>query len=174
MRLAYIFIVASLVFSGCAGSLKAPTPVAQTVEAKNQQYVIIPGKGLSELMLGSNESNFTQLFGGNRQGSYLVAESNGVDARVTDGKISVLFFYFFSNSHNSFNGKTREGVGKDSTIDDVIVAYGKPDRIGESIISQFGAMPGAHEKSIDYHSIGIWFTFWDGYLADVRVLQAKQ
>lgn len=138
------------------------------------QYLIIPGSGISECMLGSDESNFVQQFGGNRWEGYWIARDRGIEARVANGKVAVIFFHFYSNSYKPFNGKTREGIGRDSTIDSVIATYGKPDRIGESIVSPFGAMPGAHEKYLSYASIGIAFTFWDGRLADIRTFRTEQ
>ena len=51
----------------------------------------------------------------------------------------------------------------------MVKQYGKPDRVGESIVSDSGDKPGAKECYLDYTKMGIAFTFYDKELAVVRV-----
>jgi hypothetical protein len=73
-----------------------------------------------------------------------------------------------------YQGKTDKGIGADSTMDDVQKAYGKPDRIGETVISEFGSKPGALEHYLPYGDLGIAFTFQDRKLANIRVWTVKK
>lgn len=161
-----LFSLTALTLSSCT-----TTSVLQSGE---RRYVIIPGVGVSECMVGSDEAKFQQEFGGTKDGYYWIAKDRGVDARTSNGTIANMFFYFYSLTHKPFNAETREGIGRDSTIDDVIRTYGRPDQIHESVVSQFGEMPGAREKSLNFDSTGIVFTFWDGRLADIRTFLPKR
>ncbi|MHA3576881.1 hypothetical protein ACX1HU_20050, partial [Yersinia enterocolitica] len=84
--------------------------------------------------------------------------------------ISPLFRWPNSLCHYSITDK---GIGKNSSIQDVYKAYGTPTREGDSVVSEFGAMPGAHEHTITYLHSGIEFTFWDKQLADIRVINSR-
>ena len=73
-----------------------------------------------------------------------------------------------------FSGRTQAGIGADSTIADVVEAYGEPSNRGESVVSEFGAMPGAREEWLSYESAGLSFTFWEDELADIRSVGSSQ
>lgn len=135
--------------------------------------IITPGVGLAECSIGKYESCFIEQFCGEQWENYWIVKSKGVDVRVMNGKITSMFFYFYSRSHVNFDGKTSAGIGRNSTIDDVIRSYGNPSKVGNSMVPSSGAMPGAHEISLVYPSMGIEFTFWDRRLADVRIYEAR-
>lgn len=102
---------------------------------------------------------------------YLVFPKAGLDVYSNrDGVIGAIHFYYRLPGYSAFDGKTDKGIGISSSISEVIDQYGEPDRIGESTVSEFGAVPGAKEKSLQYWEQGIIFTFWDEKLADIRVL----
>lgn len=145
----------------------------QTVQGTGKQYVITAGSGVIGCTVGDDEMTFQNEFGGSKEDSYWIAKVKGVDANTKNGNITVMFFYFYSRSHQTFNGRTVDGIGADSTVDDVLRHYGRPEKISESTVSQFGAMPGAREKHLDYDSSGISFVFWDGRLADIRVYKPR-
>ncbi|WP_458722457.1 hypothetical protein [Pseudomonas brenneri] len=160
-----VLLFTPFLLSSCAADVDVPVVSAR--------FIITPGVGLAECGIGKDESCFIEWFGGEQWEDYWIAKSKGVDIRVKNGKIISMFFYFYSRSHVSFDGKTNVGIGKNTTIDDVIRAYGKPFKIGKSMVPSSGAMPGAHEISLVYPSMGIEFTFWDRRLADVRVYEAR-
>ena len=142
--------------------LPAPQPRAEL------KFSIMSGVGLNECYIGMDARAFQRAFGGKAAGTYLRAPDKGIDASIQNGKITALFFYFYSRTHNSFPGSTDRGIESTSSIADVLAKYGQPDRLGESVVSEYGPMPGAFEKSLEYRRLGITFTFYDERLADIR------
>jgi hypothetical protein len=137
-----------------------------------QDFVIIPGVGIKNLSLNDTvqqaKSNFSQDFVA-RDG-YLFLPSRGLDASYSaDSRIRTIFLYYKLPNYKPFKGMTETGIGVNSSIEDVYKAYGSPTREGDSVISEFGSVPGAHEHTISYEHLGIEFTFWDKKLADIRV-----
>jgi len=153
--------------------LPTPAPKPKSPSSGDLSLKIIQGVGLKECYLGMDASFFQRAFGGKREGQYLIAPNHGVDALIVDGKISELFFYFYSKTKSSFAGSTDRGINANSSPLDVTAKYGQPDRIGQSVISQYGAMPGANEKSMEYPRFGVTFTFWDDKLADIRIYSKR-
>lgn len=118
-----------------------------------------------------NPDVFQQMFGGQEDEEDIEcwhAKEEGVEALVASGKIQCLFFHFISSTYTCYAGATDKGIGRDSMIEDVLKAYGTPDDISESEVSEFGDMPGAHEKKLSYKRLGITFTFYDRRLGDIR------
>lgn len=150
-----------------------PAPKPKSPTSGDLKFNIIQGVGLKECYIGMDTSCFQRAFGGKREGQYLIAPNHGVDALIVDGTISVLFFYFYSKTKTSFAGSTDRGINANSSPLDVTAKYGQPDRIGQSVISQYGAMPGANEKSMEYPRLGVTFTFWDDKLADIRIYSKR-
>lgn len=138
-------------------------------------YRIVPGMGLLNCKIGDDEKTFKNLFSGTTANGYVISRTNGVEALVIDGKIVTLFF-FFSKNLGIFDGRTLEGIGKNSTPDDVIQTYGKPDVdvTGSGPFASSTSLYTYHERSIKYPSKGISFTFWDGHLADIRVYKSSR
>lgn len=101
---------------------------------------------------------------------YVEFENDGVGLLTEGDRVVAIFFYFRSERFQPYSGKTKEGIGAGSKEIDVVDAYGDPDRVSRSVVSRFGVNPGAKEVSINYESRGIIFTFYDGELADIRVL----
>ncbi|MCE0490885.1 hypothetical protein LU196_12615 [Pantoea sp. Mb-10] len=137
-------------------------------------FIIHPGVGIKNLSLNDSiqhaKSHFSSEFVAKE--GYLFLPREGVDASYgADGRIRAIFLYYKLPGYTIFDGVTDKGIGKDSTIKDVLEAYGPPSREGESIISEFGSVPGAHEHSLTYAPQGIEFTFWDSKLADIRVIR---
>ncbi|WP_218192559.1 hypothetical protein [Pseudomonas sp. Irchel s3h17] len=160
-----LLCVATFSLSACGSNVEVPVP--------STRYLITSGVGLPDCRIGKDENNFIEQFGGKKWEDYWTAESKGVGVKVVDGKIATMFFFFYSKTHTSFDGQTNVGIGKNSSINDVVRAYGEPQRIGESDLPDSSAMPGAHEISLEYPSMGIVFTFWDRRLADIRVFAAR-
>jgi hypothetical protein len=144
-----------------------------TKQISEKRYLILPKVGIAECSVGSDEACFSKTFGGMKKDSYWIAEDKGVEANTANGKIAVIFFYYHSKTHNSFSGETVEGVGIYSTFEDAIRIYGRPESISESVVSEFGTMPGAKEKHLHYGSKGLAITFLDGRLADIRTFPPK-
>lgn len=141
-----------------------------------QGFLITPGVGIKNLSLNDTvqqaESNFSKDFV--VKNGYLHLPSKGIDAsHGADNRIKAIFLYFRLPNYNAFNGITEKGIGINSSIEDVHKAYGPPTREGESVISEFGSVPGALEHSITYENLGIEFTFWDRMLADIRVMTPR-
>ncbi|WP_241573278.1 hypothetical protein [Rosenbergiella nectarea] len=138
----------------------------------HHEFLITPGIGIKNLSLNDSIKHAKTQFSREfvvKEG-YLFLPAKGIDATYgEDGRISVIFLYYKLPNYVVFDGITSKGIGKDSTPEDVIKAYGRPTREGESIISEFGSVPGAREQTLTYTHTGIEFTFWDNKLADIRV-----
>lgn len=160
-----LLFVMPLSLSSCAADVEVPVLSAR--------FIIVPGVGLPECSIGKNMNCFIEQFGGEQWENYWIAKSKGVDIRVENKRITGMFFYFYSKTYASFDGKTNVGIGQNSEIDDVIRAYGKPSKVGNSVLPDTGAMPGAHEVSLVYPAMGIEFTFWNRRLADIRVFPMR-
>ncbi|TWT74702.1 hypothetical protein CA13_74070 [Planctomycetes bacterium CA13] len=132
---------------------------------------IIPGRGVDGCEIGVARETAREVFGPTEStsASYLEFPEVGVEVICRRKIVQTLIFYFRLNDYGRFNGLTREGIGANNSVDDVLKTYGKPSRTSESTVSEFGAAPGAREKSIEYNNWGITFKFWDGQLADIRV-----
>ncbi|MEO1527873.1 MAG: hypothetical protein AAFX06_20775 [Planctomycetota bacterium] len=145
-----------------------------TEAATLPKYTIVAGKGTEGIQLGEDRQCAIDVLGepSSNSAGYLEFLDAGVDiAYIKSGQIRTAFFYYRSPEHGAFDGQTARGIGRDSSVEDVLELYGKPSRVGESTISEFGAKPGAREKSLDYSELGITFTFWDDELADIRVYE---
>jgi hypothetical protein len=98
---------------------------------------------------------------------YSSASEKGIVVSSMDGTIRSVMFHFDANPAEdiakAFDGKTREGVGKDSTIANVIHIYGQPEEIA-AIIND-----GKDIVSLDYRTLGIKFEFIDEELNRVAV-----
>jgi hypothetical protein len=161
-----VLVVVAGAFAGMVrdGATRAEPP-------KEEIRTILPGEGLKECHIGGSIQDARDLFGksSSEKDGYVHFADQGVEVKVNDAKIEAMFFHYRSRSHERFEGKTDKGIGKDSSIEEVIKLYGKPDRIGESVISPFGPEPGATEHFLPYAKLGIAFTFYDKQLANVRV-----
>lgn len=138
-------------------------------------YKIIPGKGFEDCRIGDNSDDIISKFGtpDKNDGNYIDFHNTGFEVAVKDGKVNTIFLLYRSKSFMTFDGVTDKKIGFTSTIPEVIRMYGKPDRIGNSIVSEYGTFPGAHEYYLEYNHLGIAFTFYDNELADIRVWEAK-
>jgi hypothetical protein len=134
---------------------------------------IITQTGVVGCEIGAPLGHFYATFSGVREAKYLISYEAGVEALIEDEKIRTLFFHYHGKESNRFRGKTNKGIGGDSAIRDVIEAYGRPTRIGESVISQYGLSPGSVEKVIEYDDKGISFSFWNDRLATVIVHRVR-
>lgn len=139
----------------------------------DHKFLITPGIGIKNLSLKDSIQNAKTQFSSEfvEKNGYLLLPTKGFDASYgEDGKIRAIFLYYKLPGYMTFNGITDKGIGKESSKKDVLKAYGPPTREGDSIISAFGSVPGAHEHTITYAHQGIEFTFWDDKLADIRVI----
>lgn len=163
-----LFAVVCLSLTGCGQLLSQ--------EKAQKEHLITPGVGIENLFLNESiqhaKANFSQDFV--IKDGYLSLPSKGIEASYgTDEKIRTLFFYYKLPRYAVFPGRTDKGIGKESSIEDVYKAYGAPTSESDSVISEFGSVPGAKEYSIDYEQQGITFTFWDKKLADIRVFSPR-
>ncbi len=150
----------------------------------NNEQIITAGIGLDACPIGCDQHQFASLFSEvQHTGGSVFAHNDGVEAAVRRGRIVAVFFFFNKNrTHqldsggaaryganpnmkSDFHGRTDTGIGADSSIDDVIKNYGKPDRYWETL----GRIEKGKEISLAYASKGISFTFFDGRLGDIRV-----
>jgi hypothetical protein len=143
---------------------------------KHDARTILPGIGLKGCRIAGPIGDALALFGkaSNVEGECLQFADQGVECSIEEKKVCVLFFHYQSQTHKPYAGKTDKGIGKESSIEDVIKQYGKPDRIDESVVSQYGPKPGAKEHYLPYAKLGITFTFYDKKLANVRVYAKEQ
>lgn len=142
-------------------------------QAEERQYEIQAGIGLRECSLGMLETDFRRLFGGvdrkysidGKKFCFISSKDNGVDVLIENGRIKTMFFFFSSDGYRPFCGETDKGIGRSSSIDDVVESYGRPDILEESESA-------SSETSIDveYSQLGINFTFQNNILKDIRCL----
>ncbi|CNE44024.1 MULTISPECIES: hypothetical protein [Yersinia] len=163
-----LLLCCSLYLLGCTPTLDQTKP--------DSGHIITPGVGIENLSLSDSiehaTSNFSKDFV--MKDGYLFLPTKGIDASYNnEGKIAAIFLYYRLPKYKSFEGITDKGIGKNSSIQDVYKAYGTPTREGDSVVSEFGAMPGAHEHTITYLHSGIEFTFWNKQLADIRVINSR-
>ncbi len=139
-------------------------------------YTILPGKGLGKCSIGMPVQHAVKLFGkpDKDEKGYIQFLQQGVEAKVEDAKIVTLFFHYRSKTVMTFDGETDKGIGMWSTIPQVLRRYGKPSRIGDSIVSEFGPMPGARDYTIEYTKAGISFTFYNNELAYITGYAANR
>jgi hypothetical protein len=156
-------------------SAQALPPKEDATTILVDEPTILPGEGVKGCHIGGPIQNARNLFGKptSEHGEYIHFADKGVEALVTEGKISALFFYYRSRTHKEYAGKTEAGIGKESSIEDILKQYGKPDWFVESVVSAAGAEPGANEIRLVYRKLGIGFTFHDKRLANVRVFAKK-
>ncbi len=139
-------------------------------------YTIKPGEGFEDCKIGSSSDDLIEKFGkpSKYEGVYMDFYEKGLEVAFRDGKVNTIFLLFRSKTHMTFDGVTDKKIGFTSTIPEVMRLYGKPSRIGNSIVSQYGTFPGAHEYYLEYNNLGIAFTFYDNELADIRIWEAKE
>ena len=137
------------------------------------QYEIMPNIGLSECPVGSLNTDFEKLFGGERYEpklkdfnlKYIVSKENGIEVLIEEERIRTFFFHFSNDGYTDFSGKTDKGIGRDSTIKDVISKYSEPDNIEEDDYSQ----PSILKKDLEYDRLGITFNFENEQLKTIVV-----
>lgn len=154
----------TLLLAGVAASTAYGEP-----QKSSGEYIIKTGVGIEECPIKlCDEKRFNELFQSTRTGSYLLAHQQGVEALLRRGKVRTLFFYFNSETKNSFNGKTETGIDKSSARDDVIRQYGETkDILSGPVFMASGEK--AQEETLGYNEKGISFTFVNDKLADIRV-----
>ena len=177
-----------LVASGCGTSVDsttsqdsatavAPAPPVAADDLAADPFAITAGSGVEGCQVGDPKQNAIEVFGEpfTDDGGYVSFPKAGVEiACDASGRIVTLFLFYQAPDFTAYRGTTVDGIGPQSTADEVVGVYGEPARVGESVISEFGAKPGAHEKSLEYPDKGIVFTFWDGSLADIRISEPEK
>jgi hypothetical protein len=154
---------------------------------KEADLTIRTGEGVTGCKIGGTLENAEAIFGKSTSASekykddpktaehmkdYFHFTEKGIDILLNKGKISAIFFYYDeSQSHKIYAGKTDKGIGKESTVENVIKQYGKAESQSERIVSEYGPKPGAKEKCLQYPKQGITFTFYDDKLADIRIYE---
>lgn len=183
-KLLLLSLTLSLLQLGCGRDAQTMQPIAEATqnptpqETKREEDVvrerpIISGDGLPNLKIGDDKQVALDLFDEGTESAfgYLTFPAHGISVKFNaEGTITHVFYYFASPKYSVFDGETEAGINKGSGLDDVIREYGEPTDRSESVVSEYGAMPGANEVSLTYDAEGLTFTFWDGVLADVRSL----
>ena len=138
---------------------------------KDDALTIIPGGGVKGCQIGASIEDAHKVFGkpSSKKDLYVDFDDRGFGTAIDDGKINAMFFYFRSRTKKQFSGSTDKGVGKDSSIEDVIKQYGIPGRTFKSVVSEFGEEPGAVDDTLSYSKLGVHFTFYDKKLAFIVV-----
>ncbi len=54
---------------------------------------------------------------------------NGIETRCEDNEVVAVHFYYRDREYQTYQGETREGIGVNSSIRDVICTYGEPDHV---------------------------------------------
>jgi hypothetical protein len=157
---------AALATSHFAGA--TPRPANDRARPEGPRYTILPGKGLKECSLGMPERTAIDLFGRPHW------TEQGVEVEAEAGKIAAMFFHYRSRKVVTFDGTTDRGLGMWSTIPEVRRLYGKPSRVGDSIVSEFGPMPGARDYTMEYARLGISFTFYNNELGHIAVYAPRK
>lgn len=137
------------------------------------RFVITPGKGVEGCEIGFDKKTARDVFGrSQKEGTKHIQFSKiGVDV-YTDfftKKILSFIFFFQSNEHRPFHGVTSDGISRESSIEDVVRIHGRPSRRGHSRTSD-----GFDEDSLEFNELGVWYTFYDGRLADIRVFAPEE
>lgn len=84
------------------------------------------------------------------------------------------FFYYRSPRYERFPGATAEGIGKESSVRDVLDAYGPPEkevRFAEALTQ--GDFAGSQERILSYSSRGIAFVFHNDRLSFFSVFRPE-
>jgi len=138
--------------------------------------------GLEGILRGDDEQKIVQSLGvpdfidrewEEKDGTkYFNYYNRGIQFSTKDGLVQTTFIYFISRNFKRYSGKIQY-VNRGTTVDEVLNLLGEPDRIGKSVISQFGQYPGAQETYLSYEDEGIAVTFYNGKLADIRFYKSK-
>ena len=91
----------------------------------------------------------------------------GILVANLNGKVSSIHFMYYDkeSAYDNFLGKTREGIGKRSTIRDVFKTYGDAD----SIMSVEGSDEESQRVSLIYGTLGAWFVFENDQLKHILI-----
>lgn len=102
---------------------------------------------------------------------WLVYKEAGVALIESGGRIESIVFRFRNRTFVSFDGATDRGIGMWSTVNDVIRAYGNPDRIEKGYKFLKGIDTAEHDFSylLHYTSRATVFTFRNGELQAIVV-----
>lgn len=129
------------------------------------KYTIVAGEGVGACRIGANKQAAIDLFGKpvHDEASHLEFPSAGVEIAYDENeRILTIFLVFRSPPNSQFSGRTDLGIGADSSVDDVLAAYGQPTGIMDFT-----------EKTLAYDAHGIHFTFAKGRLVDIRVKASR-
>ncbi|MFT3733717.1 MAG: DUF2059 domain-containing protein [Rhodocyclaceae bacterium] len=142
------------------------------VQAQQQTapYVIKTDTGLDECPRSGKSACLERLFKGEYSGGFYLAHGSGLEVVLEGKRIRTYIFYIDSPGKAPFNGRTDKGIGKGSSMDDVVRAYGPPDRRGPP--TGVPPTPGREHialTQLDYDKLGIIFDFEDTRLASIRV-----
>lgn len=91
------------------------------------EFLITPGIGIKNLSLNDSIQHAKTQFSGEFvvKDGYLLLPTKGLDASYgEDGRIRAIFLYYKLPRYVTFDGITDKGIGKDSSIKDVLKAYG--------------------------------------------------
>lgn len=141
-----------------------------------EAFLIKAGLGFDKVKIGEDLKTVYSSLGkpDNEDSMYLSYYHLGVELSLDKNKkVAAIFLFFRDKKSMTFDGSTSEKIGFSSTIPQVIRAYGKPDRISESIVSQYGTFPGANNYFLSYDKKGIAFSFYDNELGDIRIYKAE-
>ncbi|TWT79509.1 hypothetical protein CA13_09120 [Planctomycetes bacterium CA13] len=132
---------------------------------------IVPGRGVEGCEIGFARNTAREVFGitESTSANYFEFPQIGVDVQCRKKMIDTIYFFFRAKNYESFNGVTREGIGANSSLKQVIRTYGTPDKKDQGPTSSGGTY-----EHVYYYRLGIEFNFHHNELEDIRVFDASE
>ncbi|QDT11448.1 DUF4303 domain-containing protein [Planctomycetes bacterium K23_9] len=153
--------------SGISKLVSAVSQLFRSGSKRSAAMEIIPGRGVTRCEIGSPKESALEVFGKpkNVNGKYFEFPGMGVDVAWNRKKEVVLIVFFFRyEGYKSFNGKTREGIGEHSSLQQVLDTYGVPDRQDQGPTSS-----GTTYEHLYYDRLGLEINFRHSKLESIRV-----
>ncbi len=137
-----------------------------TSENGTPQFLVSPGQGVGDVLLGMYEDEVIAVLGEPEEKSsydsgstvYLIYPSAGISVVVAKGKVHSIDLYsgvptgYVKNQYSRFKGAFENGLNFDSSFDDVVKAFGDPV---ERFQMKYSTIP----TDTYYYGIGVNFVF---------------
>jgi hypothetical protein len=132
--------------------------------------------GLNGILPGATNESVIKLLGTPDEidkYSHLYYLQHGIEFNTDGKKVGAIFYYFRSVKLKSFQGKLFNGINALTTIEELKVKLGEPERISTSVVSRYGEFPGETEIFVSYPKNGVSFSFYNNRLANIRQYARK-
>lgn len=153
--------------SGISKLVGAVSQLFRNGSKRSAAMEIIPGRGVTRCEMGSPKESALEVFGKpkNMNEKYFEFPGMGVDVEWNRKKeVDLIVFYFQREGYKKFNGKTREGIGEHSSLQQVLDTYGVPDSQDQGPTSS-----GTTYETLYYHRLGLIIDFRHSKLESIRV-----